>query len=147
MEHYQTPLKEKVENMNTGTVLLDEKRRPLIRTAGLPAKAPWLKAIWAGNYEMWPLVTARIVNNYFPESNETQKRHVEQVPQGVIKDNGMTYELVPQDMHQRNIAEKAIQTVNDNLVAILSRADALFPMHLWDRLLPQAELKLNLLIQ
>ena len=65
----------------------------------------------------------------------------------VIKDNGMTYEVVAQDMHQRNIAEKAIQTVNNNLVAILSRADASFPMHLWDRLFPQADIKLNLLIQ
>ncbi|KAL7475283.1 hypothetical protein ACHAW6_001205 [Cyclotella cf. meneghiniana] len=35
----------------------------------------------------------------------------------------------------------------DHFVAILSGVAATFPMHLWDRLLPQAEMALNLLRQ
>lgn len=53
-----------------------------------------------------------------------------------IKDNGMTCELVRLDMHQRNMAEKAIQTFRD-LVTILSGVDDLFLMHLWDGILSQ----------
>ena len=64
-----------------------------------------------------------------------------------IKESGMTYKLVPPDMHRQNRAEKAIQTFKDHFVAILSGVDESFPMHLWDRLLPQAEMTLNILRQ
>jgi hypothetical protein len=64
-----------------------------------------------------------------------------------IQNNGMTYQLVPPNNHRRNIAEKAIQTFKDHFVAILSGVDNSFPMHLWDRLLPQAEHTLLLLRQ
>ncbi|KAL7490234.1 hypothetical protein ACHAW6_015984 [Cyclotella cf. meneghiniana] len=59
----------------------------------------------------------------------------------------MVYELVPPDMHCRNVAEKVIQMIKDHFIAILSRVALTFPMHLWDRLLPQAEMTLNLLRQ
>ena len=49
-----------------------------------------------------------------------------------IRACGMTYELVPPDMHRRNAAKKAIQTFKDHFVAILSGVDESFPMHLWD---------------
>ena len=62
-----------------------------------------------------------------------------------IISNGMTYQLVPPDMHRRNMAKKAIQTFKDPFVVILSGVDSSFPLHLWDRLLPQAEMTLNLL--
>lgn len=64
-----------------------------------------------------------------------------------IKNNGMTYQLVPPDMHWRNIAEKAIQTFTDHFVVKVSVVDDTFPMHLWDWLLPLAEMMLNLLRQ
>ncbi|KAL7475768.1 hypothetical protein ACHAW6_004631 [Cyclotella cf. meneghiniana] len=48
-------------------------------------------------------------------------------------------------MHKRNVAKKAIQTFNDHYVAILSGVDNSFPLHLWDRLLSQAEMTLSLL--
>ena len=63
----------------------------------------------------------------------------------VIKANMMTYELVPRDIHQRNVAEKAVQTFKDHFVAILCGIDTNFLLHLWDRLLPQAEMTLNIL--
>ena len=64
-----------------------------------------------------------------------------------MAESGMTYELVPPDNHRRNLAEKAIQTWKDHFVAVLSGTAESFPMHLWDRVLPQAELQLTMLRQ
>ena len=63
----------------------------------------------------------------------------------VIKTNKMTFQLVPPHDHRRNIAEKAIQTFKDHFISILCGADKMFPLHLWDRLLRQAEHTLNML--
>jgi hypothetical protein len=55
------------------------------------------------------------------------------------------YQLVPPHCHRRNTAERAIRTFKEHFVTGLSSGDPSFPMHLWDRLLPQAEITLNLL--
>jgi hypothetical protein len=52
---------------------------------------------------------------------------------------------VPPHCHRRNAAERAIRTFKEQFVAGLSSVDPSFTMHLWDRLLPQAEITLNLL--
>ena len=62
-----------------------------------------------------------------------------------IEKHGMDVERVPKEAHRRNAAEKAIQTAKCHLKATLAGCDETFPMHLWDRLLPQAELTCNLL--
>ena len=56
-------------------------------------------------------------------------------------------QLVPPDTHRRNLAERGIQTFKNHFVAILSGVDESFPMPLWDRLLPQAVMTLNMLRQ
>ncbi len=56
-------------------------------------------------------------------------------------------QLVPPDTHRRNLAERAIQTFKSHFIAILAGVDPSFPMNLWDRLIPQAVLTLNLLQQ
>ena len=56
-------------------------------------------------------------------------------------------ELVPPGYHRRNLAELAIKAFKHHFIAILSGVDASFPLALWDKLLPQAELTLNLLRQ
>ena len=58
-----------------------------------------------------------------------------------------TIQLVPPDNHRRNLAERAIQTFKSHFKSILAGVDDSFPMRLWDRLLPQAVLTLNLLRQ
>jgi hypothetical protein len=55
------------------------------------------------------------------------------------------YQLVSPHYHRRNAAERAIGTFKEHFVAGISSVDSSFPMHLWDRLLPQAEITLNLL--
>jgi hypothetical protein len=59
--------------------------------------------------------------------------------------NGIAYQLVPPHCHRSNAAERAIGTFKEHFVAGLSSVDPSFPMHLWDRLLSQAEITLNLL--
>jgi hypothetical protein len=59
--------------------------------------------------------------------------------------NNITYQLVPPHCHRRNAAERTIRTFKEHFLAGLSSVDPSFPMHLWDRLLPQEEISLNLL--
>jgi hypothetical protein len=57
----------------------------------------------------------------------------------------MSYQLVPQHCHRTNAAERAIRTLKEHFKSSLAKVDPAFPIHLWDRLLPQAEITLNLL--
>jgi hypothetical protein len=57
------------------------------------------------------------------------------------------FQLVPPDMHHRNHAEHMIWTFKDHFLSILIGVDPSFSPYLWDLLLPQAELTLNLLQQ
>jgi hypothetical protein len=59
--------------------------------------------------------------------------------------NDVEYQLVPPHCHRRNAAERFIQAFKEHFVAGLSSVDPIFPLHLWDRLLPQAEITLNIL--
>jgi hypothetical protein len=59
--------------------------------------------------------------------------------------NDIAYQLVPPHFHRRNAAERAIRTFKEHFVAGLSSVDPAFPLHLWDRLLTQAEITMNLL--
>ena len=50
---------------------------------GYPAKSTWLAAVEAGNYVGWPLLTARNVKKYYPETVEIPKGHMNQAGQNV----------------------------------------------------------------
>jgi hypothetical protein len=50
---------------------------------GYPVKDTWVKAINAGNYTTLPGLTATAVRKHFPESDETQKRHMKRQRQGL----------------------------------------------------------------
>jgi hypothetical protein len=58
-----------------------------------------------------------------------------------------SFQLVSPVMHCRNQAEHAIRTFKDHFLAILAGVNSAFPPYLWDLLLPQAKLTLNLLRQ
>ena len=60
---------------------------------------------------------------------------------------GAKIQLVPPDVHRRNIAERAIHTFKAHFLYILAGVSDAFPNFLWDCLLPQTELTLNLLRQ
>ena len=50
---------------------------------GFPVKPTWLKAVKAGNYLGWPLLTVRNVSKYYPESIEMPKGHLNQTRKNV----------------------------------------------------------------
>jgi hypothetical protein len=58
-----------------------------------------------------------------------------------------TFQLVPPDMRHCNRAECTICTFKDHFLAILAGVNSASPPYLWDLLLPQAKLTLNLLRQ
>ncbi|KAL7490093.1 hypothetical protein ACHAW6_016101 [Cyclotella cf. meneghiniana] len=227
---------------------------------GYPVKTTWLKAIKAGNYIGWPLITFKNVSKYYPETIETPKGHLNQARKNVrstkpkpfittsstqlrgkkvqdihtqvyevrdtvftdqtgqfptqarsgnkyimvmvdidssgilvepiksrkdaelhraytslmtrlnragifpkkhVLDNevsqamkdfvrdkyNMTVELVPPGCHRRNAAEVAIRNFKAHFLSILAGTAEDFPLQLWDKLLPQAEITVNLLRQ
>jgi hypothetical protein len=62
-----------------------------------------------------------------------------------ISDQDITLQLVPLGIQRANAAERAIRTLKNHLISGLCTAYPAFPMRLWDHLLPQALLTLNLL--
>ena len=62
-----------------------------------------------------------------------------------LSDHQVDFQLVPPHAHRRNSAERAIRVFKNHFIAGLCSTDPSFPLHLWDKLLPQALLTLNLL--
>ena len=56
---------------------------------------------------------------------------------------GVAFQIVPLHLYRNNAAERAIATYKDHLTSSLSSCNPFFPLHLWDRLVPQATLTLN----
>ena len=57
------------------------------------------------------------------------------------------YQLVPPNTHRRNAAEQSIRTLKAHFIAILAGVAHDFPINLWNLLLPQTGVTLNLLRQ
>jgi hypothetical protein len=57
----------------------------------------------------------------------------------------MSYKLVHPRCHRTNAAKRAIRTFKEHFKAGLATVNPDFPAHLWDTLLPQTEITLNLL--
>jgi hypothetical protein len=62
-----------------------------------------------------------------------------------ITDEQIEFQLTPANLHRRNWAERAIQTFKNHFISGLCTTHPDFPLNLWDKLLPQAVLTLNLL--
>ena len=45
---------------------------------GYPVKTTWVKAVKAGNFVCWPLLTVKNINKYYPEMDETPKGYMNQ---------------------------------------------------------------------
>ena len=66
----------------------------------------------------------------------------------IIRDEyKMNLELVPPVCHRCNAAEVAIRNFKAYFLSVLAGTATSFPPSLWDRLLPQAEVTVNLLRQ
>ena len=83
------------------------------------------------------IVKKHVLDN---EVSENMKNH--------IRDNyKLEMELVPPGCHRRNAAEVAIRNFKAHFLSILAGTATDFPISLWDRLLPQAEVTVNLIRQ
>jgi hypothetical protein len=110
---WRIPLKPDWQNMNTETTLLSEKVTKIMMekrgqfdpiefvnsvyelpnleqviawyhaAAGYPTKTTWIKAIEAGFYATWPLLTVKAVKKHYPETDETPKGHLRRVKSGI----------------------------------------------------------------
>ena len=66
-------------------------------------------------------------------------------PTRIYGKQNIDYQKVPPHVHRRNAAKRAIRTFKNHFIAGLCSLDKKFPIHLWDKLLEQAEITLNLL--
>ncbi len=74
------------------------------------------------------------------EISKTMKNHT-------CNECKLTLELVPPGCHHCNAAEVAIRNFKSHFLSVLAGVANDFPPSLWDRLLPQTEITLNLLHQ
>ena len=65
----------------------------------------------------------------------------------ITEERGAKFQLVPPNIHRRNAAERAIRTFKAHFLSILAGVAPDYPRNLWDLLIPQTELTLNLLRQ
>ena len=59
--------------------------------------------------------------------------------------DSIDFQLATPNIHSRNVAKRAIQTFQNHFIAILCGTDTKFTMQLWDHILDQVQIKLNLL--
>jgi len=62
-----------------------------------------------------------------------------------MRQEEIDFQLVPPGMHRCNAAERVIRTWKNHFIAGLCTTDPNFPLFLWDTLVTQANLTLNLL--
>ena len=59
---------------------------------GYPVKSTWLKAVHAGNFHGWPLLTAANIRKYYPETVKTPKGHMNQTRKNVRSTKAKAFE-------------------------------------------------------
>ena len=95
----------------------------------------------------------RVLMTHLQHTGIVPKKHildnkVSEAIKTIIKDKyKMAMELVPPGCHRRNAAEVAIRNFKAHFLSILAGTAEDFPSSLWDRLLPQTDITLNLLRQ
>eukprot|EP00804_Cyclotella_cryptica_P009107 CCRYP_003191-RB/>CCRYP_003191-RB protein AED:0.38 eAED:0.33 QI:0/-1/0/1/-1/1/1/0/471 len=87
----------------------------LYAVCGYPVKSTWTKAIKASNFHGWPLLTAKHVLKYYPETVKTPKGHLNQTRKNVCstKPKHPFEELHSTKLHgkkERNIYTKVYDT-------------------------------------
>lgn len=76
---------------------------------------------------------------------ERMDNETSQSLQNYFQENNITIQYVPPHMHRTNHAERAIRTFKNHFISTINTTDTDFPAYIWDELLPQAEITLNLL--
>ena len=93
----------------------------------------------------WTTLTERLMKNGHRYENFILDNEISSDLKQAFKKYEIEYQCVPPKIHRRNAAERAIQTFKNHFLAGLATCDDQFPIQEWDKLLPQAEITLNLL--
>jgi hypothetical protein len=99
--------------------------------------AEWVRA--------FGVVSDEMTANGFKPKLQTIDNEASAALKNYFTEKEMNYQLVPPHCRITNAAETAIRTFKEHLKSGLATVDPDFPIHLRDRLLPQAEITLNLL--
>jgi hypothetical protein len=97
----------------------------------------WLKA--------YGVIHQELTSKGFKPKLQTLDNEASAALKSYFAENDVEFQLVPPHCHRRNAAERAIGTFKEHFATGLASVDPYFLLHLWDRLLPQAEMMLNLL--
>jgi Reverse transcriptase (RNA-dependent DNA polymerase) len=92
----------------------------------------------------------KIVHKQLEKAGRAPKLHILDNQCGpkqrqALEELGMEHQLVPPGTHRRNAAERAIRTFKDHFISILCGTDPKCPINIWDKLVPQAVITLNLM--
>ncbi len=96
-----------------------------------PIKLTWLKAIKAGTYVGWPMLTERNVNKYYPETSETSKGNMNQTCKNVRSTKAKQTPLETCDtsqLHGKKVRD-IYTTMYDVRETMFSDQTGQFPMH------------------
>jgi hypothetical protein len=85
--------------------------------------------------------------NIIPKKHVLDNEISDSMKNLIRDEHRMQLELVPPGCHRRNAAEVAIRNFKAHFLSVLAGVSPDFPLQLWDRLLPQTEITLNLLRQ
>jgi len=99
--------------------------------------------IWAYDVLVQQLQTA----NIHPRKHVLDNEISENMKQHIKEKYKFKMEMVPPGCHQCNVAKVAIRNFKAHFLSVLAGTADSFSLHLWDRLLPQTEITLNLLRQ
>ena len=84
---------------------------------GFPPQMTWIKAIQAGNYNSWSLIMVQNINKYFPESDEMQKGHMQEIKKDVLftklQEINETFPMSQPEGKKRDIMMKVMNVRND----------------------------------
>ena len=61
-----------------------------------------------------------------------------------IKEHELEYKLAPTGQHRRNLAERTVKTWKAHTIGAINGVSDKFPLGLWDELLSQLDMQLNL---
>ena len=62
-----------------------------------------------------------------------------------MEQNNIKFQLVPTHIHIRKKGERAIQTFKSHLISGLCTVNPNFPLHIWEKLIPQLVITLNMI--
>ena len=92
-------------------------------------------------------IISRLTERGFKPKLAKMDNEISDEVRSLLTSEDIDYELTPVGLHRRNLAERAIQTFKNHFIAGLCSTHPDFPLNLWDELLPQCTLTLNLLRQ